>query len=345
MKILFLSEFFPEKSGGIITGGSESRTYYLSCELIKRGHTVSFINSNNTGPKRSYTKSGDIFRRFIFLLAMIWKGLKTDFDVVDGNNTATYLAVFILSKFKRKIGVYWVPDALGWHKWVRAICFVPGTINTINEWLSLHLPIDKIIALSDTTKDILIKSFNVPKNKITVIYPGVASVSNHRRQKNFTIISVNRLAKYKRNDRVIKALPDNAVYKIIGDGEELANLKKISLGKKVKFLGNIPPDEVLNEFVKADLFCLASEIEGFGIATLEAMSRGLPFINSDIPVHREIVTKSHAGLLFQNDLKEKIRLLMTDRNLYQELSQNALAFARSHTWGKMAKKYENLLFN
>ncbi len=345
MKILFLTEFFPDKPGGKITGGSESRTYYLSQELEKKGHKITVLSSNNVGLKRVYTKGGDLFRRFIFLLAIIQKGIKIDFDVVDGNNTAVYLAVFVLAKLKRKKGVYWVPDALGLFRWIKAIGFISGTINTINEWLSLSLPIDNIIALSKTTKNILVNSFGINPEKITVIYPGVRLISNHQKQKRFTLISVNRLAKYKRNDLVINALPSNAAYKIIGDGEELENLRKISLGKKVRFLGNLSHDRVLKELGNADLFCLPSQVEGFGIATLEAMAAGLPFINSDIPVHREIAKESQAGLLFQNDLKEKIELLMNDKNLYKKLSTNALAFAKKHSLEQATKDYENCLYH
>lgn len=345
MKILFLTEFFPSQENDKITGGSESRTYYLSKYLQKLGHEVTVLSSNNIGPKRAYTKGGDLFRRFIFILVLILEGLKIDFDVIDGNNTAVYLATFILSKLKRKKGIYWVPDALGLSRWIKAIGFFPGIINTFNEWLSLHLPIDNIISLSDTTEKILIKSFGLPKNKVTVIYPGIIQIKNHAKQKNFTIISLNRLAKYKRNELVIKALPKNAIYKIIGDGEELENLKKISFGKKVRFLGNLSHALVLKELETADLFCLPSEIEGFGIATLEAMAAGLPFINSDIPVHREIAEKSQAGLLFDKDLSPKIKLLMTDKNLYKKLSQNALKFAGQNTWEKQAKKYEDLFLN
>lgn len=343
MKILFLTEFFPQKAGGKITGGSESRTYYLSQELKKMGHQVTVISSNNIGPHRGYTKGGDLIKRFIFLWAMIGKGLKTDFDVVDGNNTATYLAVFILATIKRKKGIYWVPDALGFRRWIKAIGLVPGFINAINEGISLRLPVFKIVALSQTTKNILIRSFGLSPQKISVIYPGIVSVGHHQPQKIFTLISVNRLAKYKRTDLVIKSLPNNVRCKIIGEGEETQNLKKISQGKNISFLGNLDHEKVLEELKKADLFCLASDNEGFGIATLEAMAVGLPFVNSDIPVHREIAQASQAGLLFQNDSREKIELLMKDKKLYQKLSSNALAFARKHTWQQAAREYENLL--
>jgi len=151
------------------------------------------------------------------------------------------------------------------------------------------------------------------------------------------LISVNRLAFYKRNDLAVKAIEKlvkkgyEIIYRVIGEGEEKEKLKS----KNVVLLGNRPHSEVLKEYKEADIFCLPSEIEGFGIVTLEAMAAGLPFVNSDIPVHREIESASHAGLLFktgdENDLALKIQQLIDDKDLYRKLSKNALAFAKKHT--------------
>lgn len=363
MKILFLTEFFPEKLGGKITGGSESRTYYLCQEFAKLGHDVTVITAwledttkieswgkvkvLRVGPKRSYAKGGDIIKRFAYMLATVKEGLLLDFDVVDGNNTATYLAVFLLSKLKRKKGVYWIPDALGLSRWINAIGLISGTVNSINEWLSISLPVDKIIALSQTTRDILIHSFGAKSTKISVVYPGIPHLGVHRRQKTFTVVCVNRLAPYKRVDLVIKAVATLGVkLKVIGSGQSLPDLKKLAkeLKADVSFFGNLESPRVLEELISADLFCLASENEGFGIATLEAMGFGLPFVNSDIPVHLEIQKASQAGLLFRsgdvNDLTDKMGQLLKNKSLYQRLSNNATRFAKQHTWQKVAGQTE-----
>ncbi len=162
------------------------------------------------------------------------------------------------------------------------------------------------------------------------------------------LISVNRLAFYKRNDLAVKAAAKLGLkYWIIGEGKEKEKLKS----NNVILFGNLPHAEVLEKYKHADIFCLPSEVEGFGIATLEAMSAGLPFVNSDIPVHQEIEKASHAGLLFKSgdyhDLADKLEILIKDKKLYSKLSNNALFFAKKYSLDRMVREtekiYENLL--
>ena len=375
MKILLLSEFFPAKNDGVISGGVESRTYYLAKELAKRGHDVAVVAAFLSSTKReeiwdgvkiyrvgnqySYVQSGSNFRRLSFALSSIIKIADLKYDVIDANNTAVYLAAIVGGWLSRARVVYWVPDVMGLAKWWRAFGPATGTLNEINEILG-SLPLaHAAIALSQTTKEKL-KPFCWPEKKLYVIYPGVKVFRPSRAAKvGNRIVVVNRLTEYKRTDLVIKAvgiLKRQGIKiscEIVGTGEQLPALKKLAkkhqVGPKIKFWENLPHEKVFQIFRRATIFCLPSEIEGFGIVTLEAMTAGLPFVNSDIPVHQEIARASQAGVLFKSgdpkDLAAKIKMLLENKKEYRRLSKNALSFAKNYSLSKMVSKTEKVYLN
>jgi glycosyltransferase involved in cell wall biosynthesis len=97
----------------------------------------------------------------------------------------------------------------------------------------------------------------------------------------FIITTTAKLIKRKNIDIVLKALAnshiENYLYRIIGDGEELENLKNLAkslkIDDKVVFTGQISHKEVLENLTKSNLFVLVSENETFGMSYLEAAAR------------------------------------------------------------------------
>jgi phosphatidyl-myo-inositol dimannoside synthase len=109
------------------------------------------------------------------------------------------------------------------------------------------------------------------------------------------ILTVARLSaaeSYKGHDRIIRAMPailsrHNAVYLIVGDGDDMPRLKaladKTGVTDRVRFTGRVMPAELPAHFSLADVFAMPSMGEGFGIAFIEAAACGVPVIagNSD----------------------------------------------------------------
>ena len=100
--------------------------------------------------------------------------------------------------------------------------------------------------------------------------------------------------------RILKNRNINANLFLIGDGllyPVLLNItKKLSLTKQVKFLGaRNDVEKLLNKF---DIFVFSTtNDEGFGIAMVEAMGKGLPIIASDVGACREILQNGKYGTL------------------------------------------------
>ena len=123
-----------------------------------------------------------------------------------------------------------------------------------------------------------------------------------------TLLSVAR--QYPRKDtatllRAMVLLQDtipDAHLRIIGDGPEFGNLVRLSeelqLQDSVTFHGAIPDDSDLRRcYAEADIFCLPSLQEGFGIVFLEAMAAGLPIVAARAGAVPEVVPDGEVGWL------------------------------------------------
>jgi glycosyltransferase involved in cell wall biosynthesis len=97
-----------------------------------------------------------------------------------------------------------------------------------------------------------------------------------------------------------RRIPDVSV-RIVGKGPEWASVGrlhgKLGLGDTVALLGDVSCEELADEYVNADLFCLPSVQEGFGIAFLEAMAAGLPVVACRAAAIPEVVEDGVTGVL------------------------------------------------
>ena len=212
--------------------------------------------------------------------------------------------------------------------------------------------VDIIISVSNFTKRLLIKQGI--KSKIIVVNPPIRemhridSVIAKRRlglERNIPILlSVGRLIKRKGQDKVIRLIPKLKEhyplikYLIVGNGPEINNIK--NLIKELKIEQNVTlfvsvENEELGIFYSAcDLFILPcdfiepNDIEGFGIVFLEASSFGKPCIGGNTGGVPESVLNNKTGFLIdpksQEEIKEKILLLLKNKNLKKKFSLAAL---------------------
>jgi glycosyltransferase involved in cell wall biosynthesis len=88
---------------------------------------------------------------------------------------------------------------------------------------------------------------------------------------------------------------------VVGTGPELSRLeklaKKLQLADRVQFLGHVSFERLAVEYRMADVFCLPSRQEGFGIVFLEAMAAGLPIVAARAAAVPELVADGECGIL------------------------------------------------
>ena len=96
-------------------------------------------------------------------------------------------------------------------------------------------------------------------------------------------------------------LKSDSALKIIGTGPERARLERrardLGLDGRVAFLGHVSFERLAAEYRGADVFCLPSRQEGFGIVFLEAMAAGLPVVAARAAAVPEVVEDGECGIL------------------------------------------------
>jgi phosphatidylinositol alpha-1,6-mannosyltransferase len=92
-----------------------------------------------------------------------------------------------------------------------------------------------------------------------------------------------------------------ATLRVAGGGPELLRLQKLArqlaLEDRVEFLGHVPLARLAAEYRRADLFCLPSRQEGFGIVFLEAMAAGLPIVAARATAVEELLGDGACAVL------------------------------------------------
>jgi glycosyltransferase involved in cell wall biosynthesis len=226
---------------------------------------------------------------------------------------------------------------------------------------------DRVVAVSETVKEDILRYDSIAEDKIKVICNGV----NIRRfeflekapvQSELGIPSgdpvvgtIGRLTTQKGQKYLLEAVTrlktvyPRLVLLMIGDGPLKDELVKYArareVHKNVKFLGtrrDIP--ELLSIM---DIFVLPSLWEGLGNALIEAMANGKPIITTDIRPIREVVDSEKVGILVpvkdSEAIASAVEMLLKDKSLAKNLGEAArkkviLSFNLEDT----VKSYENL---
>jgi len=162
-----------------------------------------------------------------------------------------------------------------------------------------------ILAPSENTKLDIVNHYQIPTEKITVIYPGLSSafvsptpaqISDLQKKYHLPRSFILFLGTIEPRKNIIglieafeKAYPNlSEPYHLIIAGAAGWKNKTIydraehsPLHDKIQFIGYVTPDEKPALYVSAGLFVYPSFYEGFGFPILEAMASGIPVITSN----------------------------------------------------------------
>jgi glycosyltransferase involved in cell wall biosynthesis len=162
--------------------------------------------------------------------------------------------------------------------------------------------VNAIVGVSRASCDVVVRDEWAPPERVHLIYNAASRayfspLAPKHVGSEFHFISVGRLVPEKNHETIIRAfskiaarLP-HARLTIVGDGELSAFLSalvaQLGLMKQVYLPGY--SSDILDLLDKSDAFLIPSRSEGFGIAAVEAMARGVPVIASDAGGLPEVV--------------------------------------------------------
>ena len=211
---------------------------------------------------------------------------------------------------------------------------------------------DIIIPVSQYTGNIIHEFYKIRNNKIFPVHNGVEKVNIYRSKKNFNeklVLFMGRITMQKGPEYFLEAASQvldkfsTVRFAVAGDGDKLQEIIEFGsypeLSGKIHFTGFLKRPEVHYMLSIADVFCMPSVSEPFGIAALEAAQFGIPMVISSRSGAAEVLsgaltvdfwdTKKMADLIIE---------LLTNRKLYRKCVAQGHKDLKELTWENSAQK-------
>ncbi|NDV47865.1 glycosyltransferase family 1 protein [Paludibacter sp. 221] len=227
---------------------------------------------------------------------------------------------------------------------------------------------DKIIAISEQTKQDFIEFFNVEPEKIQVVYQGCNNIFreeisdetlNSVREKyalpSQFLLNVGAIEKRKNLETVIRALSAGKIeipLVVIGNKgkyyfEIKSIIEKLNLQNQVIFLHGVPTADLPAIYKMAQLFIYPSRFEGFGIPILEALCTGTPVLTSYGSCFEETGGDAAMYVNYHNEEEMAVAMnkILSSPNLQEEMREKGLIHAEKFTDDKIAANLMSVYTN
>lgn len=241
----------------------------------------------------------------------------------------------------------------------------PGGGNPlVREIESLSLLIaDRILAVSQHTKNAIVREYGIPASKIEVVHnhfdpsglvpESGANAYNYlyemKKQGYRVVASIGRLTIQKGLPNLLRAFKEvvarapKTLLLVVGSGEQrnelISTAAEIGIGQNVLFADFQRGKGYRDAYAIADLFVMPSISEPFGLTALEAIGYGTPVLVSRQSGVSEMITNALKVDYWDIDeLANKITAVVQNDPLRDELHANSLREYLRHSWDHSADK-------
>ncbi|MEO0514969.1 MAG: glycosyltransferase [Planctomycetota bacterium] len=215
----------------------------------------------------------------------------------------------------------------------------------------------RIIAVSRRTKAVLVERYDLPDDKIEVVYNGIENGSANPDIKippkiakdDKIVLFLGRVTMQKGPEYFIRAAKrvlekmDRVKFVVAGTGDKIQELiemvARAGIGPKVVFTGFLRGDDVERVYKMADVYVMPSVSEPFGIAPLEAISHDVPVIMSKQSGVSEVIEHALKVDFWDTDeMANKIIAVLRHPPLGATMREHADLEVRKLTWEGAAAK-------
>lgn len=229
---------------------------------------------------------------------------------------------------------------------------------------------DHIITISESSKRDIIKHYQVPESKISIVYAFTDHTFYRRKESEVTairkkfklpknyILFVSSLEPRKNLSGILDAynmldatIQDKYTLVLAGGkgwlNEEIHQQadELVKEGKKIIRTGYVPDEDLPAMYSGASLFVFPSFYEGFGIPPLEAMACGVPVVTSNSSSLPEVVEDA-ALQVDPNDTKaisSAMTKILTDQTLKNKLIKKGYVQAKKFSPEKSARQLHDAI--
>lgn len=359
-RILVATGIYPPDIGGPATYSS-----LLKKELPKRGFRVGILTYGPSGISREIVKG---LRHALYFFACLFR--LGSYDIIFAQDTVSSgLPALLAAKLA---GKKFIIRVAGDHAWEQATQrfgvkdgidkfqnrkygFKTEFLRRIQKFVVRNA--DLVITPSKYFQK-LVSGWTKNQEKVKVIYNGIALenlklFNNSSTHQLKTILSAGRLVLWKGFGALIEMMRDLPDWKliIVGDGPEKQNLESrilnLELGTRVKLLGSVPREKLLELLGEASIFALNTSFESFSFQVVEAMAAGLPVITTNIGNLAEIIENNKEGILVEPNNKEQIlaaiKKISEDKVFAEKIIKNARKKSEQFSIENTLNQLEQLL--
>lgn len=209
---------------------------------------------------------------------------------------------------------------------------------------------DKIIAVSECTKNDIIKYYKIEPDKIEVVYQGCFPLYKEKadeiRKKEIKtrynlpdnyLLSVGSIEERKNILLILKALKQIPEVHLIAIGKKKKYAEEVlhyavenGLSNRVHLLSNIPLTDLPAIIQSCNIFIYPSLYEGFGIPIIEALNSGVPVIGATGSCLEEAGGPNtiYVNPVNEDDLAYQINRIQTDKTLRETMIKKGLEYVQ-----------------